>query len=231
MPTVFVRLTGCPLRCQYCDTAYAFSGGEWWTSPTSCARVARIRHALRLRHRRRAAGAAELPARCSRALCDAGYRVSLETSGALRWQRSIRAWSRVVDVKTPGSGEERAQSLRAAAALRPQRPGQVRDLRPRRLRVEPRAARASWRSPSAAACCSRPATSSCAARRARRLDPRRPPAGALPGAAAQDPVGRRARAVSELRRVRSCCSPAASIRPRRWRCAREQGYRLLRAGG
>ena len=52
MPTVFVRLTGCPLRCQYCDTAYAFHGGEWWSLPDILERVRAVRYALRVRDRR-----------------------------------------------------------------------------------------------------------------------------------------------------------------------------------
>src|SRR6187549_376006 len=83
-PTVFVRLTGCPLRCQYCDTAYAFHGGEWWELDAILAEVARhgVRH-----------------------VCDAGYEVSLETSGALDIAAVDLRVSRVLDLKTPGSME------------------------------------------------------------------------------------------------------------------------------
>ena len=80
------------------------------------------------------------------ALCDAGYRVSLETSGALRWQAVDPRVVRVVDVKTPDSGEERRNLLRPARHAAAAGPDQVRDLQPRRLRVEPRAPRASLRS-------------------------------------------------------------------------------------
>ena len=61
-PTVFVRLTGCPLRCQFCDTAYAFHGGEWRSLDEVLATVARICTSIRVRHRWRTAGAEELPA-------------------------------------------------------------------------------------------------------------------------------------------------------------------------
>ena len=81
-PTVFVRLTGCPLRCQYCDTAYAFHGGRWWTLDAILAEVARHR----MRHVCVTGGEPLAQKRClpllSR-LCDAGYSVSLETSGAI----------------------------------------------------------------------------------------------------------------------------------------------------
>jgi 7-carboxy-7-deazaguanine synthase len=103
-PTVFVRLTGCPLRCSYCDTAYAFHGGEWWDIPAILAEVAR--HGVR--HVCVTGGEPLAQKRCIAllaALCDAGYEVSLETSGALDVSAVDPRVSRVVDLKTPGSGE------------------------------------------------------------------------------------------------------------------------------
>jgi len=103
-PTVFVRLTGCPLRCQYCDTAYAFHGGEWWDLSAILAEVAR--HGVR--HVCVTGGEPLAQKRCIAllaALCDAGYEVSLETSGALDVSAVDPRVSRVVDLKTPGSGE------------------------------------------------------------------------------------------------------------------------------
>jgi 7-carboxy-7-deazaguanine synthase len=103
-PTVFVRLTGCPLRCQYCDTAYAFHGGEWWDVDAILAEVAR--HGVR--HVCVTGGEPLSQKRCigllSR-LCDAGYIVSLETSGALDIGDVDPRVSRVLDIKTPGSAE------------------------------------------------------------------------------------------------------------------------------
>lgn len=103
-PTAFVRLTGCPLRCVYCDTAYAFSGGEWFALEAILERVAEYvpEHVCVTGGEPLAqAGVNELLGR----LCDAGYRVSLETSGALAIDGVDKRVSRVVDVKTPGSGE------------------------------------------------------------------------------------------------------------------------------
>ena len=103
-PTVFVRLTGCPLRCQYCDTAYAFHGGEWWNIEDIVAEVAR--HGVR--HVCVTGGEPLSQKRCLlllRALCDAGYDVSLETSGALDIAEVDGRVSRVLDIKTPASAE------------------------------------------------------------------------------------------------------------------------------
>jgi 7-carboxy-7-deazaguanine synthase len=103
-PTVFVRLTGCPLRCQYCDTAYAFHGGEWWELDAILAEVAK--HGVR--HVCVTGGEPLAQKRCInllRALCDAGYEVSLETSGAIDIAPVDPRVSRVVDLKTPGSKE------------------------------------------------------------------------------------------------------------------------------
>jgi 7-carboxy-7-deazaguanine synthase len=103
--TVFVRLTGCPLRCQYCDTAYAFHGGEWWQVEAIARRV------LELDARFVCVTGGEPLAQPNclellRCLCDAGLRVSLETSGAMSLAGVDPRVVCVVDVKTPASGEE-----------------------------------------------------------------------------------------------------------------------------
>ena len=103
-PTVFVRRTGCPLRCQYCDTAYAFHGGEWWDFDGILAEVAR--HGVR--HVCVTGGEPLAQKRCIgllERLCDAGYEVSLETSGAIDIAPVDLRVSRVLDIKTPGSAE------------------------------------------------------------------------------------------------------------------------------
>jgi 7-carboxy-7-deazaguanine synthase len=105
IPTTFVRLTGCPLRCQYCDTAYAFHGGEWWQVD---AIVARVRE-LGASHICVTGGEPLAQKNCLellRRLVDEGYRVSLETSGAMPLEGVDPRVVRVVDVKTPASGEE-----------------------------------------------------------------------------------------------------------------------------
>lgn len=103
-PTVFVRLTGCPLRCQYCDTTYSFFGGEWRTIDDLLAEVAG--HGVR--HVCVTGGEPLSQKRCLdllRRLCDAGYIVSLETSGAIDIAEVDQRVSRVLDIKTPGSAE------------------------------------------------------------------------------------------------------------------------------
>ena len=103
-PTVFVRLTGCPLRCQYCDTTYSFFGGEWRTIDDLLAEVAG--HGVR--HVCVTGGEPLSQKRCFellRRLCDAGHVVSLETSGAIDIAEVDPRVSRVLDIKTPGSAE------------------------------------------------------------------------------------------------------------------------------
>ncbi|MFT4178672.1 MAG: 7-carboxy-7-deazaguanine synthase QueE [Thermomonas sp.] len=103
-PTVFVRLTGCPLRCTYCDTAYAFHGGAWWNIDDILIEVAS--HGAR--HVCVTGGEPLAQKRCLTLLsklCDAGYCVSLETSGAIDIAGVDARVSRVLDIKTPGSGE------------------------------------------------------------------------------------------------------------------------------
>jgi 7-carboxy-7-deazaguanine synthase len=103
-PTLFIRLTGCPLRCVYCDTQYAFHGGAWRTIDELLATAA----ASGVRHVCVTGGEPLAQKACLEllvALCDAGYAVSLETSGALDVAPVDPRVSRVVDLKTPGSGE------------------------------------------------------------------------------------------------------------------------------
>lgn len=103
-PTVFVRLTGCPLRCQYCDTAYAFYGGDWRSQEQVLEQVRGygVQHVC-VTGGEPLAQKACLPLLA--ALCDAGYTVSLETSGALDVAEVDPRVIRVLDIKTPGSAE------------------------------------------------------------------------------------------------------------------------------
>jgi 7-carboxy-7-deazaguanine synthase len=115
-PTVFVRLTGCPLRCQYCDTAYAFSGGEWMSLDAIVAAV----QGHSTRHVCVTGGEPLAQANCLpllRRLCDAGFDVSLETSGALPVGEVDARVARVVDVKTPDSRESHRNLLEQLATL------------------------------------------------------------------------------------------------------------------
>ncbi len=118
LPTVFVRLAGCPLRCRWCDTTYSFQGGETVTLTALLARVAEF----------------GVPTVCVTggeplaqknclpllgALCDAGYSVSLETSGALDVGKVDPRVSRIVDIKPPESGEEGRNRWENIAHLTP----------------------------------------------------------------------------------------------------------------
>lgn len=103
-PTVFVRLTGCPLRCQYCDTEYAFHGGEQYTLADICAQVLAYGvDYVTVTGGEPLAQPNAIP--LMQALCNAGLKVSLETSGALDVAAVDPRVSKVVDLKTPGSGE------------------------------------------------------------------------------------------------------------------------------
>ena len=104
VPTVFVRLTGCPLRCGYCDTEYAFQGGQWISTAAVLDEVGK--HDCRYVT---VTGGEPLAQKACivllAALCDAGYEVSLETSGALSVAEVDQRVVKVMDLKTPGSGE------------------------------------------------------------------------------------------------------------------------------
>lgn len=118
LPTVFVRLTGCPLRCQYCDTAYAFNGGQLQSLDDILEQVA----AYRPRHVCVTGGEPLAQPNCIpllARLCDAGYEVSLETSGALDITAVDTRVSRVLDLKTPGSAEVARNRYENIAQLTP----------------------------------------------------------------------------------------------------------------
>jgi len=103
-PTVFIRLTGCPLRCVYCDSEYAFYGGEWTKIDQIMEQVASYRTSYVCV----TGGEPLAQKRCLELLnrlCETGYRVSLETSGAMDVSLVDERVSRVLDIKTPGSGE------------------------------------------------------------------------------------------------------------------------------
>ncbi len=117
-PTVFIRLTGCPLRCGYCDTSYAFKGGEWMGIDSILERTA----GYQARYVTVTGGEPLAQKDCPdllRRLCDAGYRVSLETSGALDITAVDPRVIRVMDLKVPGSGEMERNRYENIQALGP----------------------------------------------------------------------------------------------------------------
>jgi 7-carboxy-7-deazaguanine synthase len=104
LPTVFIRLTGCPLRCGYCDTAYAFHGGSTMT----VAAVLDAAAGYRTRYATVTGGEPLAQKNCHALLaelCDRGYAVSLETSGAIDVSAVDPRVCKILDIKTPGSGE------------------------------------------------------------------------------------------------------------------------------
>ncbi len=117
-PTLFIRLTGCPLRCVYCDTQYSFYGGEWQQLDAliETARQSGVQHVC-------VTGGEPLAQKAClellTGLCDAGFAVSLETSGALDVGAVDSRVSRVVDLKTPGSGEVQRNQLANLDVLTP----------------------------------------------------------------------------------------------------------------
>ena len=118
-PTLFIRLTGCPLRCTYCDTQYAFYGGDWRT----VAELLEVARGSGVRHVCVTGGEPLAQKSCLElltALCDAGFAVSLETSGAMDVAPVDARVSRVVDLKTPGSGEAGRNRLANLDVLQPQ---------------------------------------------------------------------------------------------------------------
>lgn len=104
LPTVFVRLTGCPLRCQYCDSAYAFTGGTYFTVPEILDQVAQYQ----AQYVTVTGGEPLAQKECHdllTALCNEGYEVSLETSGHIPLDGVDHRVVKVMDIKTPGSNE------------------------------------------------------------------------------------------------------------------------------
>lgn len=105
LPTVFIRLTGCPLRCGYCDTEYAFTGGEWMDAESIVNQVKKYNTSFIT-----VTGGEPLAQKncigLLKQLCDLGYEVTLETSGALAVDKVDTRVVKVLDIKTPASNEE-----------------------------------------------------------------------------------------------------------------------------
>ena len=118
LPTVFIRLTGCPLRCRWCDTSYSFQGGEAMDLSSLLTQVA-SHHTTTVC----VTGGEPLAQKnclpLLTALCDAGYSVSLETSGALDISQVDQRVMRIVDIKPPGSGESQRNYWENLAHLTP----------------------------------------------------------------------------------------------------------------
>ena len=105
LPTVFVRLTGCPLRCQYCDTEYAFSGGDWMSYSEIQSQISQYQTP----YVTVTGGEPLAQPNCLALLtqlCDRGYQVSLETSGAMPLENVDARVKKIMDIKTPDSQEE-----------------------------------------------------------------------------------------------------------------------------
>ena len=118
LPTVFIRLTGCPLRCSYCDTEYAFTGGQWMSLDDILAQLGQYA----TRYVTVTGGEPLAQKNCIellQRLCEQGYDVSLETSGALALEAVDPRVTKVVDIKTPGSGEAEKNRIDNFASLNP----------------------------------------------------------------------------------------------------------------
>lgn len=105
LPTIFIRLTGCPLRCRYCDTAYAFHDGEKMSIESIIQSISQYR----AKHVTVTGGEPLAQRTCHELLsrlCDEGFRVSLETSGAINLEKVDERVMKIMDIKTPGSTEE-----------------------------------------------------------------------------------------------------------------------------
>ncbi len=123
LPTAFVRLTGCPMRCVYCDTAYAFSGGSHMSFDEILAQVASVTGANSGTKYVTVTGGEPLAQKACwpllTALCDAGYSVSLETGGAIDTSEVDARVDVVLDIKTPGSGELKNMRMDNIQYLKP----------------------------------------------------------------------------------------------------------------
>lgn len=118
LPTVFVRLTGCPLRCEYCDTAYAFTGGEWMDVDAIIDELKQYDTS----HITVTGGEPLAQKSCIallQQLCDLGYDVSLETSGAIMVDQVDKRVVKILDVKTPASKEDSKNKLENFAYIQP----------------------------------------------------------------------------------------------------------------